>query len=205
VTELHTDRLTLARSALAPRFQHAIEAAAALQTNETRPEWVAHPDHRVLTLPDGTRFIPDMEDAKAGTLGMISGGLALLFGLALAVISFDSEQAEPWMRVVSPALVAVGGYLVMHGRRRNRIARAAPRTTGAYLFDDVLLHVGEMGSRTFPVARIRGFTRRSRGQSQTYKLFIRYVEDSGQGAEVDLFVPDATATLNEWLETRQEA
>ncbi len=200
MSELHTDPLSLPRSGLPPRFQRAIEAVVAAQKSGPAAAWENHPDHRVLALEDGTHFIPDMEDANTGNAALIFGGIAMLFGLALAVVFFDGKQAEPWMPIVAPPLIAVGGYLVAKGRRRNQLARAAPRTTGAYLFDDALVHVGLMGCRIFPVARVRGFTRRSRGGSQKLKIYVQYAEDSGQEAESHLFYPDATVTLNAWLE-----
>lgn len=200
MTALHTDPLTLPKSSLASRFSRAIDQAVAAQASAGGAGWESRPHHRVLALDDGTLFIPDMEDAKAGSLGMIFGGLALVFGLAFAGIFIDGKQAEVWMPWAAAPLIALGGYVIAKGRQRNRAARALPRVTGGYLLSDALLHVGELGCRVFPAANVRGFVRRSRSGSSSWKLFVRYVDEAGREQEADLFYPDASATLDQWLE-----
>jgi hypothetical protein len=194
---LHTDLLTLPRSALEERFRAAIAAVEANQRGDRRG-WQTIDGHEVLTLEDGVRFVPDGQDAKAGLAGMIIGGIAAVFGVAFVGIVIDGAQAEPWMRFAGVGLLAAGGYLVWTGRDENRVARAAPRLTGAYLFDDALVHVSTMGCQRFPLERVRGFGYRATSDGTRSKLFIDYVDDEGIERDEVLLYHDATATLAEW-------
>jgi hypothetical protein len=193
---LHTDVVGLSRSQLDARFQRAIEQAEAAQ-REGRAAWQSRGDCAVLPLESGASFVPDGQDAKLGMAGMIGGGIAGLFGVAFVGVAFDPSQAEPWMRYAGPALVALGGHVAWSSRAKNRAAKARPRFTGAYLFDDVLLHVSTLGCRTFPIERVRGFEYRQRSENR-WSLLIQYVGDDGAAHEDVLFGRDAAVILEEW-------
>lgn len=195
MARLHTDPLTLPRSALEPRFAEAIELARAAQSTPFKPS----SERDALALDDGTLFVPDMADAKAGVFAIITGGIAVVFGAAFAGIVLDGKQAGSWMPAAALVLIAVGAVLLVQGRQRNRTARSAPRTTGAYLFDDALVHVGVMGNRVYPVERIRGFSYKTRSGSSGFTLRVRFVHDDGREQEDSLLDRDTRPQLEAWL------
>lgn len=190
---LHTDPSSLPRSFLDARFKHALEEVE-------RKQRASGPLARGAStvLDDGTRFVPDGQDAKGGQAWTTVGLIAALFGLAFLGILIEGKQAEDWMRLAGPVLLGAGAYLTWSGRAKSRVATNAPRVTGAYLFSDALLHVGTFGCRVFPKERVRGFEYRT-GGDRSARLLVSYTDEHGAKQEDVLFYEDARAPLEEWL------
>lgn len=198
---LQLDPHKLPRSALDERFQRAIDDAIAKQRAGRVP--ADRGGHGELELDDGVRFVPDGQDAKRGLASIINGAIAGVFGVLVLVVAVDGAHAEPWMPYAGALLIGSGLYLVSTGRARRRLALAAPRLTGAYLFPDVLVHVSTFGCRTFPIDRVRGFDYRSSDADRSPRMMIRFSDDAGDERTAVLFHHDATASLEAWLAARR--
>jgi hypothetical protein len=201
---LQLDPLKLFRADLEPRMKEAIERVEELQRDSGEPFITAplsHVGSEPVELGHGVSFIPDGQDAKKGVAWQMGGAIVAVFGLALVGIYFEGEQAEPWMRWMGPALAIGGGALWWWGTQNQKKTLPQARTTGAYLFPDVLLHVGLVGCRLFPRERIRGFEFRSKTHEGTsLALFIEVELDDGTAVEKELFYRDSVEALTAWLE-----
>jgi hypothetical protein len=197
---LHTDAVSLPRSRLDARFKDAIAEVVRRQGAASGPTSAqSETPSKGVVLEDGTEFLPDGQDAKAGAAGTVIGIVAAVLGLAFVGILADGAQAQPWMRYAAPALLGAGGYLVWTGRVKSKAAKAAPRTTGVYLFDDALLHVATFGCRVYPIERVRGFDHRAGSDERSERLLIRYADDGGVDRQDVLVHEDLREPLEAWL------
>lgn len=185
--KLVTDPLKLPRSSLDGPAREAVDRVTAARH--------FGPGELVL---DGLTFVPDGLDARKGGAFALIGGLTALFGVVFAGIVVDGKQDEPWMRWAAPALIAIGGWTWWRGHKDKQLALQTPRVTGAYLLPDLLLHVEDVGCRTFPKSTIVGFEYRATSEGSHHKLFVRY-RHAGEEREDVLFYLDATKRLNAWL------
>jgi hypothetical protein len=202
---LQLDPLKLFRADLDARMTKAIERAEEIQRERGQPFEVP-PGYRgfePVELGDGVVFIPDGSDAKKGAPWQIIGAVAGVFGLALLGVYLEGDQAEPWMRWAGPMLAIGGGGLWWHGTQTQKKTLPQARITGAYLFPELLLHVGTVGCRLFPRERVRGFDCRSMGDpsgARSRYLFIAVELDDGKVVEKELFYRDSVEPLTAWLE-----
>jgi hypothetical protein len=192
--ELQTNRV--ARAMLEARYQRVIDQARAAQRGGTA--WSDLDGVRALPL-DGALFLPDDEEQRNEGSGRLIGGLIAAFGTLFVLITLDGSQAEPWMRYAGPGLVAVGAYLWWVNREKPGAAQSAPKLTGAYLFDDGLLHVSTAGCRTFPRAHLRGFESRRHGDDGVDKRTYARLADGGEAYVCAYFGGAYARELNRWL------